>query len=62
MYNRVDKINVNDQKVVANVGSATKSFGIAGASIKEDTYDAIVKDNLNRFTNGKYVPKRGQGY
>ena len=61
-YNRVDKINVNDDSIVTT-HTAIRSFGISGTTINEDTYDKNVKDNLNRCTTGgKYVPMKGQGY
>jgi len=43
-YNRVDKINVNDNRIVTP-GHTGRTFGLAAATIDQTTMDNIVQTN-----------------
>lgn len=62
IYNRVDKINMNDHKIVGAEKTGT-SFGFNNQieTKKKRALDDEHQSQQSRYTGGTYVPKKGSG-
>jgi DNA polymerase III gamma/tau subunit len=60
MYNRVDKVSINSNRLVTT-GNSGRAFGIAQAKMTDTVLDEIVKENQERFLSDVRVPKKGKG-
>jgi hypothetical protein len=62
-YNRVDKINMNDNKIVSPEKTGTRHFDYASeiAQPKTRQIDDLHIESQGRHLGNVYVPKKGQG-
>lgn len=61
IYNRVDKINLNNPKIVSPEKTGKKPFSHADTlkQIKSRHEDDLFKEAQERHLSGTYVPKKG---
>jgi hypothetical protein len=60
VYNRVDKINLNNERIV-NPAKAGRTFGLSQAKVAPDTHDEVITQRQTRYLGETYVPVRGTG-
>lgn len=59
-YNRVDKINLNNDRIV-NPAKVGRTFGLIAAKVTPDIHDDVITQRQTRFLGETYVPVRGSG-
>ena len=59
-YNRVDKISLNNDRIVTP-SKAGRTFGFVKPRITSETNDEILKGSQTRYLGDAYVPVRGGG-
>ena len=59
-YNRVDKINLNNDRIVTP-SKAGRTFGFVKPKITPETNDVILTEQQTRYLGETYVPVRGSG-
>jgi hypothetical protein len=59
-YNRVDKINLNNERIV-NPAKVGRTFGLIQAKVTPDSHDDVITQRQTRYLGETYVPVRGTG-
>ena len=59
-YNRVDKINLNNDRIVTP-GKAGRTFGFIQPKVTPETNDLVITDQQTRYLGETYVPVKGSG-